>query len=394
MPWTEADVDKFHAGLDFAGKRRWLTIANSALAACKAKGGQGCDAYAVKVANARVAAKESKQETENVNLVESVALSEFAALSEDTGAKLDEENYVLRNTLLLGRHSQNGHDYTDQAIADYCRLAENAPVYIDHLNAGQKREAMKHGGATRNCHPTPEGARGDWFFTEDLLPRVRSAVRHRLPGIGMSLTGNGSFRGRGKGQRGLVEAYLSHQSTDFVASPATVNGLHESVQDGSSEAEAAAVAEAGTAKPEGDRIMDEQVKALTEQNTALAEQLRKITETLESEKAARVKAEAEKAHMAMVQEAVDASKKTVEPAVRKALVALTERADMDALLAVLPAKDAAKAAPVTEAKGMPDAAHDPAKAPVKLDAQTIAKGLAESRYQTVQEPGILRFGKR
>ena len=58
MPWTVADVDKHKKGLTPAQKKKWVSIANGVLKDCKAKGGKGCDAKAIRVANSNFSEKE------------------------------------------------------------------------------------------------------------------------------------------------------------------------------------------------------------------------------------------------------------------------------------------------------------------------------------------------
>ena len=53
MPWTVKDVDSKKKGLTPAQKKKWVSIANSVLKSCKAKGGKNCDAQAIKVANSK-----------------------------------------------------------------------------------------------------------------------------------------------------------------------------------------------------------------------------------------------------------------------------------------------------------------------------------------------------
>ena len=52
MPWTVGDVDSHKKGLTPAQKSKWVSIANAALKRCQAKGGSGCDASAIRIANA------------------------------------------------------------------------------------------------------------------------------------------------------------------------------------------------------------------------------------------------------------------------------------------------------------------------------------------------------
>ena len=55
MPWVEKDVDKFKKGLTPKDKKKWVTIANSALQQCIDAGGQklDCEVQAIKIANAK-----------------------------------------------------------------------------------------------------------------------------------------------------------------------------------------------------------------------------------------------------------------------------------------------------------------------------------------------------
>jgi hypothetical protein len=52
MPWDVGEVDQFKKGLTETQKRRWIEVANSALAACLKEGGEDCEASAIKQANA------------------------------------------------------------------------------------------------------------------------------------------------------------------------------------------------------------------------------------------------------------------------------------------------------------------------------------------------------
>jgi hypothetical protein len=65
MPWTVKDVDRHKKGLTPAQKKKWVSIANGVLKDCQAKGGKGCDAKAIRVANSkfsegRITMKEEK----------------------------------------------------------------------------------------------------------------------------------------------------------------------------------------------------------------------------------------------------------------------------------------------------------------------------------------------
>ena len=53
MPWTASDAKRFKKGLTSAQAAKWAKIANAALKSCQAKGGKGCEASAIKIANSK-----------------------------------------------------------------------------------------------------------------------------------------------------------------------------------------------------------------------------------------------------------------------------------------------------------------------------------------------------
>ena len=54
MPWTKDDVERHNKGLTDHEKDIWVRVANDALKRCEKEGGSGCDAAAVRQANAAV----------------------------------------------------------------------------------------------------------------------------------------------------------------------------------------------------------------------------------------------------------------------------------------------------------------------------------------------------
>lgn len=64
MPWQVGDVDGFKKGLTDAEKKRWVAVANSALAACLKEGRTDCEASAIKQANGVV--EEARHEHEDL----------------------------------------------------------------------------------------------------------------------------------------------------------------------------------------------------------------------------------------------------------------------------------------------------------------------------------------
>lgn len=70
MPWTVDDVDRFKKGLDADQQKRWVAIANGALAECMEQEGADeldCEIKAVRIANATVDGKEKAAAIEMAN---------------------------------------------------------------------------------------------------------------------------------------------------------------------------------------------------------------------------------------------------------------------------------------------------------------------------------------
>jgi len=53
MPWTASDAKRFKKGLSGTQAAKWAKIANGALKSCQAKGGSGCEASAIRIANSK-----------------------------------------------------------------------------------------------------------------------------------------------------------------------------------------------------------------------------------------------------------------------------------------------------------------------------------------------------
>lgn len=91
MPWTVGDVDRHKRGLTDAQKRRWVRIANSALASCLARGGSQstCDASAIRQASGVVG--QSKNDIQN-NIEKLVAL-----VDADHGEPIEDWEYLIHH---------------------------------------------------------------------------------------------------------------------------------------------------------------------------------------------------------------------------------------------------------------------------------------------------------
>lgn len=61
MPWAVGDVDRFKKGLTPGQKKKWVEIANGALASCRLRNGSDCEAYAIRTANSKIGVSEATE---------------------------------------------------------------------------------------------------------------------------------------------------------------------------------------------------------------------------------------------------------------------------------------------------------------------------------------------
>jgi hypothetical protein len=71
MPWKIGDVDALKKGMNSKEKRMWVSVANSALKSCTAKGGADCEKHAIRIASAAVNKARKSPPAEDVKSKES-----------------------------------------------------------------------------------------------------------------------------------------------------------------------------------------------------------------------------------------------------------------------------------------------------------------------------------
>lgn len=86
MPWTVADVDKHKKGLTPAQKKKWVTIANSALKQCQTSGGSDCEGKAIRIANSKFSFDDAARFAQ-VNGELSISVPSSALVFEEDGAQ-------------------------------------------------------------------------------------------------------------------------------------------------------------------------------------------------------------------------------------------------------------------------------------------------------------------
>jgi hypothetical protein len=158
-------------------------------------------------------------------------LRETHILSESV--KVDPEAGVIRGAKLIGRHSKNGREYSESALAGAIRLYEGAKVFTNHPRRGEQqedRDVRQWVGSVRNPLLREDGIYGDIQLIKSdanyaKLIEVASDPNFRKE-FGLSHVAEGETAVRNG--RTHVDRITEVRSVDLVTSPATTAGLFES----------------------------------------------------------------------------------------------------------------------------------------------------------------------
>jgi len=127
MPWTIADVDRFKRGLGPTQKRRWVRVANSALASCQARQGRNCEASAIRQANGVVGHKEGENMEHMVQ-----ANGEYVIRN----TMQDGRKYLIVPVVMMVEGVHNGSAgsvfHSAEELARNVTMWERMPVTIEH----------------------------------------------------------------------------------------------------------------------------------------------------------------------------------------------------------------------------------------------------------------------
>jgi len=154
-------------------------------------------------------------------------LTEITAVS----GKVDKAAGIIRGVRILGRVSKNNREYSPQALKDAAKLYENIGVFVDHSDPGARRSYRDKIGTLRHAEVRADGVWGDLHYNprHALAEQLGWDAEHNSTACGLSHDAQGVTTRRGNTV--VVESISRVTSVDLVASPASVSGLFESVQD-------------------------------------------------------------------------------------------------------------------------------------------------------------------
>jgi len=134
MPWTSADAKKHKKGLTPQQEKRWASIANSVLKACKDSGTSDCDAKAIRIANAKATGKDAIDENNLtiLNFATSVKSKEI----KDLTTEQTDDGLLIRGVPVFKAGTYRGTeysiDYIDRNFIGQFSEENDTPIQADH----------------------------------------------------------------------------------------------------------------------------------------------------------------------------------------------------------------------------------------------------------------------
>lgn len=146
---------------------------------------------------------------------------------------------IIHNVHVLGFVSKNGNTYAEAAVRKAVAMYENVDVYLNHTDSGKPRLMENKIGVLRGIS-FKEGS-GIWANELVMNPKHQEFDKikwwaENFPSkLGMSHVAAGLATGTA-GNR-VIEEIKAVESVDLVPNPATVAGLHESLQNAADDAQ-------------------------------------------------------------------------------------------------------------------------------------------------------------
>ncbi len=149
-------------------------------------------------------------------------------VSYSTDLQVDWDNGVVKGVKILGRESQHGYTYSDQAMKDAARLYEGIEVNLNHERTKSVRDVNDGFGYLTNTRVREEAVYGDLNFwkSHPFAERFCEIAKRNPNQIGLSHDAYGPM-GTQVGGKQVVESLEIVNSVDVVRKAATNAGLFE-----------------------------------------------------------------------------------------------------------------------------------------------------------------------
>lgn len=151
----------------------------------------------------------------------------------ESALPVDRDLGVIRGVKILGRESKNGRTYSERALREASSFYEGIKVNIDHpdrSNPNQERSFTSFIGQLDKCRVTESGVYGDLNIlkSSEHAESVFEAAERFPKQFGLSHNAEGDVIQ--KDGKFVVEQIFHVNSVDIVGSPATVDGIYESLE--------------------------------------------------------------------------------------------------------------------------------------------------------------------
>lgn len=137
---------------------------------------------------------------------------------------------IMKGVLVLGPNSKNKRKYTKACMSHAVEMYENSPVYIDHVERGN-RKLNERFGTLKNARLTEDGIRADLHYLKShpSTAVICEDAENASGMFGLSHNVNAECH---KTKEGLtVDRILNVCSVDVVSGSATTKNLFEQLQE-------------------------------------------------------------------------------------------------------------------------------------------------------------------
>lgn len=138
-------------------------------------------------------------------------------------SKVNKENKIIKDVVILGRKSKNNREYSNRAFQDAIKLFEDSPAYFEHETKKKVKDLI---GQFKNVKENNNYIKADLHVLENQNWLLDMA--ERMPTLaGFSINASGNVKN--ENGKEIVESLTNRVSIDLVTQPATVKNLFEEV---------------------------------------------------------------------------------------------------------------------------------------------------------------------
>jgi hypothetical protein len=135
MPWKIGDVDALKKGMNSKEKRTWVSVANSALKSCTAKGGADCEKHAIRIASAAVNKARKSPPTEDVDVKSSESAEDVEELDNFIAENGDESCTTTYGAISFDE--LNAAESANESLRKVSKYTSQFPRLVENIMYSQ-----------------------------------------------------------------------------------------------------------------------------------------------------------------------------------------------------------------------------------------------------------------